>query len=878
MTIASSRKSVQAYNLGINTFFSGLIFSGILLAQGTKESEELLRSYPVLFALRIVEFVAALATAIAALTLPRRPDVFHDGYVVDRMYTVSAFSRFNFAWPWNILSLAKKKKDLDLTDLSRMDQYTRSACVSADWKKKNYSYRLWLSLALAHWKAFAIQWILTLCTAVLNFAPQWVILQLLRILESRGTEEKYGVDVWIWVVWLGVVIIAQSWVESYVFWLSWAELTIPVRSQLASLIFEKAMRRKDVKGSNKSKKKATEEADPAGEPAESAKPDEPVDDAEELKKSKQSTVNLIGVDARRVSDFCAYQNLFPGSLFKLIVSLSFLITLLGWQALLSGFSAMVAIMPINIYFSKRYADAQDRLMKVRDEKTEVVTEALQGIRQIKFSALEPDWEEKVGKVRERELSCVWDVFMGDTALLACWVTSPILLSAISLAVYAAINGTLLPSVAFVSLGVFKALEVTLSVVPELTTDLLDAWVSVKRIEEYLNSPEVSIVAKPSHEVAFDNATIAWPEDEDVADEDRFVLRNVNVTFPKGELSVISGKTGTGKSLMLSAILGEVDMLGGDLYVPRAPSLANRHDGKAHKGNWIIPEAIAYVAQIPWIENASIRDNITFGLPYIKERYDQTIEVCALKKDLDMLSDGENTEIGANGINLSGGQKWRVTLARAIYSRAGILVMDDIFSAVDAHVGRHIFEKCLNGELATGRTRILVTHHVALCEPKTKYLVELGDGRVLNAGLLSELREEGTLEQIKSHEQSQEEIEADQTVVNSPDDSTDGEENAADAADGDTLKKVTSKTTAKKFVEEETREQGAVRKHIYLTYLSDSGGTMYWSFALAVFAIVQVFTVGKCIFFSLLSTKESLFNSTFSRGCSGANPRQVDLGG
>ncbi len=356
-----------------------------------------------------------------------------------------------------------------------------------------------------------------------QFRPQWVILQLLRILEARENNGEFGVDVWIWVVWLGVVIIIQSWVESYVFWLSWAELTIPVRSQLASLIFEKAMRRKDVKGTGKSEEGCR------------CVPEEPeVDDSEELKKSKQSTVNLIGVDAKRVSDFCAYQNLFPGSLFKLIVSLSFLVTLLGWQALLAGFSAMVAIMPVNIYFSKRYAAAQDRLMKVRDEKMEVVTEALQGIRQIKFSALEPDWENNdQRRAREGSWAGVWDVFMGDTALLACWVTSPILLSAISLAVYAGITGTLTASVAFVSLGVFRALEVTLSVVPELTTDLLDAWISIKRIEEYLLSPEVSAIAKVGDEVAFDNATIAWPADEKIADDERFVLRNINITFPKG---------------------------------------------------------------------------------------------------------------------------------------------------------------------------------------------------------------------------------------------------------------------------------------------------------------------------------------------------------
>ncbi len=615
------------------------------------------------------------------------------------------------------------------------------------------------------------------------------------------------------------------------------------------------MRRKDVKGTGKSGKKAVsaETADPtiAGPVGESTAADRPEvneeeDELESVKKSKQGTVNLIGVDSKRVADFCAYQNLFPGSLFKLVVSLAFLASLLGWKSLLAGFSSMIAIMPINIYFSKRYSDAQDRLMKVRDEKLEVVTEALQGIRQIKFSALEPEWEKKVGSVREKELKCVWDVFMSDTVLIGCWVTSPIALSAISLAVYAMIYGELTPSIAFVSLGVFRALEMTLSVVPELTTDLLDAWVSIKRIAEYLNLPEITQVSTDGPEISFDGASIAWPSDEKLEDSERFVLRDVTVTFPPGELSVISGKTGTGKSLMLAAILGEVDIVAGKLCVPRGPPIQDRHDSKATKADWILPNSIAYVAQIPWIENASIKDNVTFGLPYDDDRYRKTIEVCVLKKDLEMLTDGENTEIGANGINLSGGQKWRVTLARAIYSRAGILVMDDIFSAVDAHVGRHILDKCINGELCAGRTRVLVTHHVALVESTTKYLVELGDGRVLHSGLLSELQEDGTLQTIKSQEQSQEEIQEEEsqtsatTAVNS-DDSTDGEGIEAVV---ETLKKVPSISQAKKFVEEEKREEGAVRKHIYSTYLRDSGSWPFWLFALFIFLIVQALSLGK----------------------------------
>ncbi|KAK0746383.1 P-loop containing nucleoside triphosphate hydrolase protein [Schizothecium vesticola] len=847
VAIAASRHPVTTYDLGIYTFFSALLLGGIVFTQSSAIAERLLENDILSAWLWSAELSLSLCLAVAGLSIPRRPDVFKNGEMIDRMNTVSAFDRFTFSWPASVLALASKKKNLDLIDLSRPDHNTRAADVSADWKRRSGQHRLWVSLIVVHKWAFVLQWSLTFVSSILNFAPQWVILQLLRSLEARTPGSEHGLDIWIWVIWLLVAVISQSWLESYIYWLSWAELTIPVRAQLAALIFEKAMRKKDAKGADKTMDANLGSDEPSTTPGAAAKDKKGKtgggDDEDKMKKSKQGTVNLIGVDAKRVGDFSAYQYLFPSSVFKLVISLAFLVSLLGWKALLSGFSAMLAIMPVNIFFSKLYASAQDRLMKVRDEKLEVVTEALQGIRQIKFSALEPEWEKKIGQVRERELEAIWDVYWRDTALIACWITSPLLLSAISLAVYAWNTGSLTPSVAFVSLGVFKALEVTLSVVPELTTDLVDCWISIKRIEKYLDSPEVERTAKDATEVAFDNASIAWPCDEEVAEEDRFVLRGVSVTFPRGELSVISGKTGTGKSLMLAAILGEVDVLEGDLYVPRAPSLSERHDDKANKDNWVIPDAVAYVAQIPWIENASIKDNILFGLPYDAERYTKTVDVCALRKDVAMLTDGENTEIGMNGINLSGGQKWRITLARAIYSRAGLLVFDDIFSAVDAHVGRHIFEKCLNGELAAGRTRILVTHHVALCEAKAKYLVELGDGKVLYAGPVADLREDGVLERIKIHEQTHEEIEADEavTAVNSDTNSEDGQS----SLDGGVLKKVLSlKPTPRKFVEEETREQGAVRKQVYATYLKDSGGYLFWVFVVCVFALVQGFSIAR----------------------------------
>jgi ABC-type methionine transport system ATPase subunit len=206
----------------------------------------------------------------------------------------------------------------------------------------------------------------------------------------------------------------------------------------------------------------------------------------------------------------------------------------------------------------------------------------------------------------------------------------------------------------------------------------------------------------------------------------------------------------------------------------------------------------------------------------------------------MLTDGESTEIGANGINLSGGQRWRVTFARALYSRAGILVLDDIFSAVDAHVGRHIFEQGLTGELGVNRTRILVTHHVALCKSKTKYIVELGDGTIENSGFLEELEEDGRLQKIISHEvQEQVKEDEDPTAVNS--------EESSDIENGESLKKVNSKKAApKKFVEEEARERGRVKTGIYLEYLKSSGGFPFWSFALIFFTGLQCLLTGRLI--------------------------------
>ena len=384
--IISIRDTVQAFSLGIHSTLSCtfllavLLFQDGLIAQGAEIGAS--SENPEQIGLRVTQLMLVVLAALSGVTLPRRPELFLDGKPVDGMYTVSALSRYSFSWLQPLLATARQKKRLELDDLPKMDHYTRSKDLSNVWARSTRPRKLWIKVFLAHKWSFMIQWFLTLLQAFGNFAPQFMTYHILKILEKREPGKQVNAEAWVWVVALMLATIGASWIESWLFWLSWAELAIPIRAQLSALIFQKAMRRKDVKGASKSKKKYDRDgssmADASAAATSEDKP-ELNEEEEEGPKGKQSTVNLIGVDTKRVSDFSSFNNYFPGSLFKLVVSFAFLLSIIGWKALLAGFLAMSMTIPVNIFFSRRYAAAQDRLMKVRDIKMGVVTEALQGM-------------------------------------------------------------------------------------------------------------------------------------------------------------------------------------------------------------------------------------------------------------------------------------------------------------------------------------------------------------------------------------------------------------------------------------------------------------------------------------------------------------------
>ncbi|KAJ2342218.1 hypothetical protein GGH92_005474, partial [Coemansia sp. RSA 2673] len=247
---------------------------------------------------------------------------------------------------------------------------------------------------------------------------------------------------------------------------------------------------------------------------------------------------------------------------------------------------------------------------------------------------------------------------------------------------------------------------------------------------------------------------------------KFALKKIDVQFPYGVLSIVAGPTGSGKSSLLSALIGEMTLTRGRILLPTVNSRLDANGDYRYRDiielsdEGLAIREIAYVAQEAWLRNATVRENILFGEQYDASRYEEVLRVCALKPDFRILSAGDQTEIGERGVTLSGGQKQRVALARAVYSSRRILLIDDCLSAVDAHTAKHILTECLLSKtpLMLGRTRVLVTHHVSMCLPFAQYIVMLREGRVSLKGNPAELQDQGVFTNVLAELESSEDKE------------------------------------------------------------------------------------------------------------------------
>ncbi|BGP24141.1 ATP-binding cassette transporter [Rhodotorula toruloides] len=775
---------------------------------------------------------------------------------------------------------------------------------------------------------------LSVMNAVLYYVPAFFLQRLVLFLENRSSPDSDQSLRWGYVYCVGLLVgaVVESLVSGQLWFISNSMLSTGIRVQLDSLIFDKTLRRKDISSPSTSSSSSS----PTPNPEEDRDEDEDEESGEGKGfKTKSALTNLFAIDSERVADFATWAFSCWDAPIEIIIGTIFLYSLIGYAALI-GIAVAVLFLPLNNWASRQFMTTQDKLMATRDRRVSLMNEVLGSIRMIKFYAFERPFEKRILEARRDELEMLrWNYFL-EVSFQGIWSISPILCILVSFWAYTSpllMNRQLTPSTAFTALSVWNELRFALNVVPDVLQSALQSLVSLRRIERFLRMPEVehlegldvpvsvdvadgaavtALETDGSDErVAFDRATVTWPRhaDDKEAQEDGeegadkpFELQDLTLDFPRGEMSLVCGRLGSGKTLLLLALLGEVDVLSGSVHCPRSPPTAIAlpsldWDAYLTESNWIAPSHTAFVPQQAWLMNDSVRNNILFGLPFRKERYEKTLEACSLKSDLAILEDGDSTEIGEKGINLSGGQKARVSLARAVYSRAGVLLLDDVLSAVDAHTAAHICEQCLKGPLLEGRTVILVSHHVQLIAAGAGFVVSLENGRVAFSGSSSEFFESDGYKAIAGDDKdaAEEEPKADGLLSTSPKkpsllgtlprkppaflppnagkpknktfaqivaeggadstpaSSTDvtsasesGEEDESDSEpqdptidDDDKSKDKTSPTQLaerkpRKLVEDEGRAVGKVSPDVWKLWLSSMGGPFFWLMFVAAF--------------------------------------------
>uniref|UniRef100_A0A4W6C4H6 ABC-type glutathione-S-conjugate transporter n=1 Tax=Lates calcarifer TaxID=8187 RepID=A0A4W6C4H6_LATCA len=424
-------------------------------------------------------------------------------------------------------------------------------------------------------------------------------------------------------------------------------------------------------------------------------------------------VNLVSADTQKLMDFVVYFNAVWLAPIEIALCLFFLWQHLGPSAL-AGIATVILIFPLNGFIAKKRSKLQVKPMKFMDGRIRLMNEILNGIKILKFYAWEKAFLEQVLGYREKELKALKKSQILYSISIASFNSSSFLIAFAMFGVYVMLDdrNVLDAQKVFVSMALINILKTPLSQLPFAISTTMQAVVSLRRLGKYLCSEELKVdnVSKAplssGKNVMIENGTFSWSAEGPPS--------SVCHVVP---LLLVVGHVGSGKSSLLSAMLGETEKRSGQVTV---------------KGS------VAYVPQQAWIQNATVQDNIIFGREKLKTWYHRVLEACALLPDLDILPAGDATEIGEKGLNLSGGQKQRVSLARAVYRKADVYLLDDPLSAVDAHVGQHIFDKVIGPKgVLRDKTRILVTHGMSFL-PQADLILVLVDGEITESGSYQEL--------------------------------------------------------------------------------------------------------------------------------------------
>lgn len=428
-------------------------------------------------------------------------------------------------------------------------------------------------------------------------------------------------------------------------------------------------------------------------------------------------VNLMSVDAERLQIVLLYFHHIWSAVYVIVLCMVFLWNILG-PAILAGVTFLLLLIPWNLFIASMIKKLQAQQMALKDKRLKVLNEVLNGMKVLKLYAWEKSFQEKIDAIRNQELQTLKKIAYLNASGEVTWLCAPYIVSLVSFAVYVLSdeNNILDANTAFVSLSLINLMNVPISLLSLALNFGAQAIVAFNRITKYLLYDEIdpSCVGKnpkASDQITVENATLSWGLEEEP------VLRNLSFSIVPGSLVAVVGQVGSGKSSLMSALLGEMLKMDGTVNI---------------RGS------IAYVPQQAWIQNQTLEENILFGKQRNTSLYNKCIDACALGPDLKILAGGDQTEIGEKGINISGGQKQRVSLARAVYQDCDVYLLDDPLSAVDSHVGKHIFEKVIGAEgMLKDKTRILCTNGLTYL-PVCDKIIVLSNNTITEMGTYQEL--------------------------------------------------------------------------------------------------------------------------------------------
>ncbi|PSS02409.1 hypothetical protein BD289DRAFT_478793 [Coniella lustricola] len=828
-------------------------------------------------ALTITEF--ALITLLFGIAITTRKGnktvllEWEDGIQPSKESLASIFSSYTFAWV-DAITWQGYKETMELKHVWNLLPRDKAGAVLAHYRQIHKTMSLSYHL-LAYFKAqllAQVWW--AILSGIFTFLPTMLLKAILEYVEHPDRAPRNVL--WLYVILLPIADLVRSVADNRALWIG-RKICINVRAILIGDIYAKALRRKAAAGNDsvlgKDKKDEVVETGWIGSvkkrlglgkndkkqqngsagTSNTAEADPTKKTVSDEQANLGTIINLMSVDSFKVSEVTAYLHfLVAHAPTQLIVSVFLLYQVLGYSAV-PGFIVMCLLLPVNIYFGKAFNSTQKVIMAATDRRIHTTNEILQNIRIIKYFAWEYRFAEIVDEKRKAELKALRKRYMVWAAAVAVWNTVPILITFFSFLSYTLIEKKpLYPSIAFTAISLFMLLRFPLDQIGDMIAHVQEAKVSIDRVEEFLSEEETTKFEQLGQDnidddgkriIGFRDATFIWGSKNAVAEDGSMAFRllDMNIDFEIGKLNVITGPTGSGKTSLLMALLGEMTLMDGKVFLPGGQS---REDVPVDPET-NLAETCAYVAQSAWLVNANIRDNIIFSAPFDEKRYRQVIIACALERDLEILDNGDETLVGEKGITLSGGQKQRISLARAVYSNSKHLLLDDCLSAVDSHTSQWIFSNCLRGPLMRGRTCLLVTHNIPLTVPHASYVVVLDNGRVSVQGNAGDLIEAGhfgeEVQRVKTGLTASAAISRIPSRVPSSVGDRSGETFVDAVGDGDHLSKPrnSDKKSEKKDNMDERKAVGAVQWPVLKLYLSSMGGWSFWLVACVVFSWQQL---------------------------------------